>query len=99
MSIQKNVIGAVLTGDIVNSTKLGSQREQELFKELLDLFWAKHQHEFYRGDSFQVYVENPEEALQMALVCRALAIEKGNRDENVEIDAFDIRISIASGEV
>jgi hypothetical protein len=99
MSIQKSTIGAVLTGDIVNSTKLGSQREQELFKELLDLFWAKHPHEFYRGDSFQVYMEEPEDALRMALVCRALAIEKGNRGEKEEMDAFDIRISIAIGEV
>jgi hypothetical protein len=66
MSIRKMTIGAVLTGDIVNSTKLPSSQEEWLL-EVLDRFLNPHPHEFYRGDSFQAYIKEPSEALELAL--------------------------------
>ncbi len=99
--LPKGAIAAVLTGDIVNSTKLLLTQEARLIKALggvLGNFRGKPRlHEFYRGDSFQIYLDDPAEALRMALVCRALAIEVTG-DEETEV-VSDIRISIGIGEV
>jgi hypothetical protein len=93
MSLKKTM-GAVLTGDIVNSTKLLPGQEKYLFKDLVDRFLGNHLHEFYRGDSFQAFVKQPGEALRLALQCRTIAIELTEKGET----AFDIRISIGIGE-
>jgi hypothetical protein len=101
ISLPGRAIAAVLTGDIVNSTKLLLTQEARLMKalgQLLGGFRGKRRlHEFYRGDSFQVYLDDPAEALRLALVCRALAIEVTG-DEETEV-VSDIRISIGIGEV
>ena len=47
--------------------------------------------EFYRGDSFQVWLKNAEVALQVALLCRAAAIS-ASPDEGTFL--ADIRVSI-----
>ncbi len=95
MGVIRDTIGAVLTGDIVNSTQL-LLTEERLNKALGELL-GKHLHEFYRGDSFQVYLDKPAEALRMALRCRALAIQiTGNEETEV---VSDIRISIGIGQV
>ena len=71
MSLPKGAIAAVLTGDIVNSTKLLLTQEARLIKaldEVLGRFRGKRRLlEFYRGDSFQVYLDDPAEALRMAI--------------------------------
>jgi hypothetical protein len=86
-------IAAVLTGDIVNSTRLSPTQEKRFF-DLLARFAAKHKYEIFRGDSFQIYVDDPRDALHMALVCRSLAIELTENGER-----YDVRISIGIGEV
>ena len=86
-------IQAVLTGDIVNSTKLKKAVE----KKLLSLLYSTlsfYKFEFYRGDSFQVYITKPEEALKIALLCRTAAI---SISKNEEINLSDIRMSIGIG--
>lgn len=88
-------IRAVSTGDIVNSTKLGTAKEKKLLK-ILQQVLAPHKFEFYRGDSFQVYQKNANEALKTALFCRAAAISI-SQDE--ETDLSDVRISIGIGQV
>lgn len=95
MSLRKPVVGAVLTGDIVNSTRLIPEKEKEIFERLRNALLKGYLYEFYRGDSFQIYVEKPEEALSLALACRALAIQFADR---TTMD-FDMRISIGIGEV
>ncbi len=85
---------AVLTADIVNSTRLGQATEKKLIKCLQQLL-AAYRYEFYRGDSFQVYMNNAIPALQTALLCRAAAI---NIAGSAAI-ASDIRISIGIGKV
>ncbi len=90
-------IQAVLTGDIVNSTKLTVAKEAKLSTTLTNIFVNyESKFEFYRGDSFQAYVKNPVKALRLALLCRSAAIRLFKEDKVV---LSDIRISIGIGEV
>lgn len=86
---------AVLTCDIVNSTLLGRQLEKKLITALGKLL-SPHKHEFYRGDSFQVYMKDGKEALRTALLCRSMAIAI---DTLANEPLSDIRISIGLGAV
>lgn len=88
-------VQAVLTGDIVNSTRLKKATEKKLLK-ILETALASYKFEFYRGDSFQVYVKKPIEALKTALLCRTAAISVS---KNEEINLSDVRISIGIGAV
>jgi len=88
-------IRAVLTGDIVNSTQLGQATEKKLLKSLQQML-AVHQFEFYRGDSFQVYIKDAGAALRTALLCRAVAI---NTAGNMGVVSSDVRVSIGIGTV
>jgi hypothetical protein len=88
-------IQTVLTADIVNSTKLNAAKDKKLTNALIDLF-IDHKIEFFRGDSFQVYIKEPEVALRLALLARASAIRLF-KDEAVVVS--DIRISIGIGKV
>lgn len=88
---------AVLTGDIVNSTKLNAAKEKKLTNTLIDLFIDRDcKIDFYRGDSFQAYTKEPKEALRLALISRASAISLF-KDEKIVLS--DIRISIGIGSV
>jgi len=86
---------AVLTGDIVNSTRLSTANEKKLLKVLSNVL-SSYKYEFYRGDSFQVYLKNAEEALRIALLSRAAAISIPASDELMH---GDVRISIGIGPV
>jgi len=90
-------IQAVLTGDIVNSTRLNTAREKKLTHVLTDLFIKRGcKIEFFRGDSFQAYTRAPQEALHLALLSRAAAISLF-KDEKIVLS--DVRISIGIGDV
>jgi hypothetical protein len=91
----KRNLHAVLTGDIVNSSRLPVAEEEELLKTL-DRTLTPYLHEYYRGDSFQVYIEDPLPALKIALRCRSLAI---SLTEDYESIPYDMRISIGIGRV
>jgi hypothetical protein len=86
---------AVITADIVNSTKLLPAGEKKLIHQL-GLILNPFKFEFYRGDSFQVYLEAPEQALGVALQCRSLAIHFGG-EKGKKIT--DVRIGIGLGKV
>lgn len=86
---------AVLTGDIVNSTRLKKVAERKLTGILTTTLEA-YLYEFYRGDSFQVYVKNPLEALQTALLCRTAAI---GISKSQTVNSTDVRISIGIGAI
>lgn len=86
---------AVITGDIVNSTKLNAPTEKKLVTLLTNLF-GDHKMEFYRGDSFQAYIKDPEQALCLALLARTAAISIA-RNGNEEL--ADVRLSIGLGNV
>ncbi len=88
-------INAILTCDVVNSTKLTPAKERNLITSIKRIFEA-YKIEFFRGDSFQVYIKEPENALFLSLLTRLAAI-KLNKEQKIEI--IDVRISIGVGEV
>jgi hypothetical protein len=88
-------IKAILTCDIVNSTKLTPAKERKLVATIKEIFIA-HKIEFFRGDSFQVFIKDPENALKLALLCRVAAM-KLYKEQKVQV--ADVRISIGIGEV
>ncbi|HMH21626.1 MAG TPA: hypothetical protein VK563_07615 [Puia sp.] len=87
---------AVLTADIVNSTKLDRVMGKALLKELEKIL-KPYKFEFYRGDSFQAYMKEPEKSLQVALLCRTAAISMTAGEGDVPIS--DLKISIGLGSV
>jgi hypothetical protein len=88
-------VKAILTCDIVNSTKLTAAKEKKLVTAIKEIF-VQHKIEFFRGDSFQVFIKEPEEALKLSLLCRVAAM-KLYKDQKMQI--ADVRISIGIGEV
>lgn len=79
----------VITGDIINSQKNGPKAWLKPLKKELDKigkspkFW-----EIYRGDSFQVLITNPKEALVISIKIKA-ALKS--------IKKIDVRMSIGLG--
>ncbi|HRE49789.1 MAG TPA: hypothetical protein PK339_00100 [Flavitalea sp.] len=88
-------VHSVITGDIVNSTKLPAAVEQKLLENLNGIL-QPYIFEFYRGDSFQVYLKEAKAALRVALLCRTTALSL-DPEENAPLS--DIRIGIGLGEV
>jgi hypothetical protein len=88
-------IHAVITGDIVNSTSLPPVWQKKLTNVIRKLFEGSV-FEFYRGDSFQVFMSDPSAGLVKSLLCRAAAISLNETDENIKTD---IRLSIGIGNV
>jgi hypothetical protein len=88
-------IKAILTCDIVNSTKLTPTKENKLIAAINEIF-VQQKIEFFRGDSFQVFINEPENALALSLLCR-LAAMKLYKEQKIQV--ADVRISIGIGEV
>ena len=88
-------IHSVITGDIVNSTKLPGALEKSLVKAIHEIF-QPYPFEFYRGDSFQAYIREGAKSLQKVLLCRTVAIGL-TPDDSEPIS--DVRISIGIGEI
>lgn len=87
--------GAVITADIVNSTRLSKAETKKLMKNLLVLL-QPHKYEFFRGDSFQVYVKTPADALLLLLQMRTTAMKL---PAETSMPIADIRASIGIGAV
>jgi hypothetical protein len=87
-------LSAVITADIVNSTKLSKAESKKLIKNLTGIL-LEHQHEFFRGDSFQVLVKSPDEALRILLHARTTAMKLSGSSMPVA----DIRASIGIGNI
>jgi hypothetical protein len=88
-------IKAILTCDIVNSTKLTAAREKKLVLLIQEIF-AGQKIEFFRGDSFQVFLKEPQRALSLSLLCRVAAMKLYKEQKN---PITDVRISIGLGAV
>jgi hypothetical protein len=86
--------GAVITADIVNSTQLSKAEYKKLIKNLTAVF-GEHQYEFFRGDSFQVFIKSPDKALQVLLQARLTAMKLSGSSMPVA----DIRASIGIGNI
>jgi transcriptional regulator len=80
---------SILTGDIINSRKKEDNYWLNSLKEILDTFGESPKYwQIYRGDSFQLEIENPEETLYTALKL------KSHLKSTVNID---VRIGIGIG--
>jgi hypothetical protein len=84
---------AVITADIANYTGLSTSDQQKLIG-ILSVLAKQHKLEFYRGDSFQVYLKHPQEALKLLLKMRTAA--KGINQASM-VPVSDIRASIGIG--
>ena len=84
---------AVITADIVNSTQLLPEDFQQLIAYIKSQYTSPNKIEFYRGDSFQVLVQDSREAFKDMLFCRLQAIQYS------ETFRTDIRQSISLGKV
>lgn len=85
---------AVITADIVNSTRLRKSDLKKLTVLLTGIF-RNCPFEFYRGDSFQAYVPDGPDALRLALLCRAGA-KKLLNSEKQPITDITASIGIAN---
>lgn len=91
---------AVITADIVNSTKIEETNRYLLVDELDNIIQdlkrlSSLRCEMYRGDSFQVLVDDVKYCLEIALLIR-LGLKKSNLLKNGKLDA---RMAIGVGEV
>ncbi|HEY0895590.1 MAG TPA: hypothetical protein VGE15_03480 [Sphingobacteriaceae bacterium] len=94
------MLAAVITGDIIHSTGHPGflDKLQEVLKETSRSFGFNTKNwEIYRGDSFQCVIENPEEALMVAMCIRAGLRSKAYYPDFA--DRFDAKIAIGIGEI
>ncbi|MDE3250471.1 MAG: hypothetical protein KGO82_17550 [Bacteroidota bacterium] len=75
---------AVLTADIVDSTRLSAPLARKLIRALQRLLQGTV-YEFYRGDSFQVFLSDATQALRLLMQCRAIAIATAETDIRMSI--------------
>lgn len=86
---------AVITADMVNSTRFSEEQTNHWLKELIEKLVETNPEkwlltpEVYRGDSFQAVLKNPEEVLGVAILSRALMKSYAPQ--------ADIRIAIGIG--
>lgn len=93
---------SVITGDIIKSSKLSIEQHKKLIKvmrncskEVQKVFPGvlKYEPELFRGDSWQLLIKKPEEALSIALFYRAYL------KANMMINKIDARMAISVGTV
>jgi RNA polymerase sigma factor (sigma-70 family) len=83
---------AVVTADVVNSTLVKAADFNDL-SDKIKAIYEKDKIEFYRGDSFQVLVNDAEKAFLQSILSRLLAMQYSNKQE------IDIRMSISLGKL
>lgn len=81
---------SILTGDIINSRNIPSEEWLPLLKKIFNKVGKTPKTwEIFRGDSFQIEIENPENALFFAIKLKATL---------KQIKNLDVRIGIGIGE-
>lgn len=92
-------IKGVITGDIIGSSQIKIEHRGDLLTCLNTMgdelqCVSPFRMEMYRGDSFQLLVEDPEKAIKIAILLRAgLIYHTPQKDEGV----WDARISVGIG--
>ncbi|MDP2364726.1 MAG: hypothetical protein Q8M94_13285 [Ignavibacteria bacterium] len=93
---------SVITGDIIKSSKLSLDKHKLLIKVMhgcskeISLVYPgalKYEPELFRGDSWQLLIQKPELALNIALFYRAYLKAK------MQLDSIDARMAISVGTV
>jgi len=106
-NMKKEQYYAVITGDIVNSTKLNKMERENVLKFIKDIFKKIEQEEgkitklqmnyaITRGDSFQVIIRNPQNILKYSILLRSGL--RGLFQKDIS-ELCDARISIGIGSV
>lgn len=108
------MLAAIITGDIIDSTKLNEEEGKLLINGLTEFLHQLEQEsdirgELFRGDSIQLLVNIPKDALKIALLLKMYVkgilvgqSEKMNRQEMnkaVHKSPFDIRLALGIGEI
>jgi DNA-directed RNA polymerase specialized sigma24 family protein len=83
---------AVVTADIVNSTLVKAANFNDL-SDKIKAIYEKDKIEFYRGDSFQVLVNDAQKVFLQSILSRLLAMQYSNKQK------VDIRMSISLGKL
>ncbi|PSL06580.1 hypothetical protein [Cecembia rubra] len=91
---------AVITGDIINSRKLENPKEwlfpiKNLFSSIGE---EKKTWEIFRGDSFQIEIKDPMDALLVALKVKATIKSISDKDKSIRQSPVDVRMAIGIGE-
>ncbi|MFC5272286.1 hypothetical protein [Adhaeribacter terreus] len=99
---------AVITGDVIDSTKLAVAERKKL-DELLHLglteVAGENNFEIFRGDSFQILLQEPETALKKAIQIRCwlrkqqISSAKNNKTASSKRGIIDARLAIGIGSV
>ena len=93
---------AVITGDLVNSSKLSTECRSELRGVLKEAFVeiqsiaSGRAFEIYRGDSFQGVLSDPTEALRAVLILRSML---RSRQPSGSETAWDARMAVGTGTI
>jgi hypothetical protein len=92
-------IRGVITGDIIKSTTVKTEWRETLLNSIRSVadelaLLTPLKLEFFRGDSFQVVVANPEEALKVAVLLRAGLKSKTPQESK---NLWDARIALGIG--
>ncbi|MCS2958168.1 hypothetical protein NXX53_15850 [Bacteroides salyersiae] len=94
-------IKGVITGDIIQSTRIKPENKQLVLDTIRNTVyemekWSKMKLEIFRGDSFQIVIDNPYEAVRIAILIRA-GLQKST-PEGSEIK-WDARLALGLGSV
>ncbi len=92
---------AIITGDMVQSTRIDDKELmlaelQSILTTLANAGWIGPGFDVYRGDSFQLLVKSPADALKTALVLRAMLMLNTPADSPMDWEA---RLSIGLGDI
>lgn len=91
---------AIITGDIINSRRLSNQSLWlDPLKEFFSFLGASPLNwEIFRGDNFQIEVEDIYESLRVALKIKSLIKRTTWPDNRKRISEVDVRLAIGIGE-
>jgi len=93
---------AVMTGDLVNYSKVGEKERLEYIQNLKDILEKLRSndrffYETYRGDSFQAVYQTPRDALRLVLLIRSYVISQCLKARKKS--SHDVRIALGIGTI
>lgn len=99
-------MAVIITGDIINSSKLLSSQRQQLLNQIIEASFAALRKvwqqsallraEAIQGDAFQIYLSDNRAAMRAALFIKCFYLSQKKVDSSYR---FDCRLSIAIGNV
>jgi hypothetical protein len=82
---------AVITGDIINSRHTSPKETLKALKSVFNNYGSSPKEwEIYRGDSFQLLINKPEESLDVAMLIKASLKTQKARDARMAIGIGDV---------